>query len=301
MPLKISSSNLPSRKIRKRVGSGSGKRIFKKNGYQSNNLVVQIWNSAKNFVTGFLSNAFDTLLSGISLTFSTLWGLIVSATTQVYNFDWNVSGEELNKAVVDKFNSLGNEFGLLAGTGAGYLTCGALPGAVIAYFNKPLGIEVLKTVGESALDELSSNFSSLLYSIFEFVGQAAFAYLYQNVKNLVRGTDLEFRNKLIKSGVKLADVEKAAEKRTKPYVFSQKIENKISKVNNEFAKNFLSSFLEQFGESCIEAGYVVAGNVDDYIARQKISRDPLFGQEENLTIEFDSNDNAVVKKENDKK
>ncbi len=293
--LKITTSALSSRITRKKIGNGTGIRIFKNNAglQQSDN---SFWSSAFKFVTSLFEKTFQILFSGISITFTTIWGFTVNALTQIYNFDWNVSDNSLNQSIVSRFNSLGSSFGSFAGASAGYLACGALPGAVVAYFNEPLGSLILQKVGEAALDELSGNFAALLVAIFEYIGQAALSFLYQNVRNFIRGTDLEFRRKLIDKGVKLADVEKAAQQRNKPFIFSQKVEEKVNQVNNEFAKNFLSSFLEQFGESCIEAGYVVAGTVDDYMARQRLSRDPLFGQEETLEVEIDSEDKVQVKK-----
>ncbi|MBF2016303.1 MAG: hypothetical protein IGS23_14080 [Rivularia sp. T60_A2020_040] len=297
--LKILTSALKSRAVRKLVGNGTGKRVFsgtaiKKSGSASTDQVNSIWSSLNRFLGGFLSNALGSLFSGISITLNAIWRGVIQAFQFAWNFNWNITDQELDKNLVSKFNSLGSNFGNFAGNSMGYLLCGALPGALIATFNQPLASIILEEVGAEAYEQLIGDFSGILKSSANYLGAVALTNLFKNIRNLIRGTEVEFRRKLLFNGAKIEDIEKAVAKRNKPFVIAEKVEEKIASIDNEFLRNFASSFLESLGESCVEAGFVVTGRMDEYFAKQRESRDPLFGAEKTIEVTFDDNDQPKI-------
>ncbi|NJO58895.1 MAG: hypothetical protein HC836_11280 [Richelia sp. RM2_1_2] len=297
--LTIITSALKSRQVRKLIGSGTGKRVIKnagikKSGSASTDALNSIWSSVNRFFGGLLGDTLKVIFSGIQITLSAIWRGVVSAFQFAYNFNWNITDEELDKNLVSKFNSLGSDFGRFAGGAAGYLTCGVLPGAIISTFNQPLAMMILEEVGKEAYDRLVDDFAQIIKSSGEYLGMAAMTFLFKNTRNFIRGSEQEFRRKLLFQGAKISDIEKAVAERNKPFVIAEKVEARVASIKNEFLRNFVSSFLEEFGESCVEAGFVVTGKMDEFFAQQRQGRDPLFGKEKTIEITFDNNDKPKV-------
>lgn len=102
------------------------------------------------------------VFGGIGLTFTSLWGLVVQTTTFIYNFDWNISDQQIDARFASLKLMMAGYAGEIAGNAMGYLACGVLPSAAIMAFNEPLGYYLLKNVGEEALEEFSENLAAFL-------------------------------------------------------------------------------------------------------------------------------------------
>jgi hypothetical protein len=61
-------------------------------------------------------------------------------------------------------------------------------------------------------------------------------------------------------------------KERSPWILADQIEEKVQRIDNTMLRSFVEGFLDQFEESIIEMGYVVAMTVDDYYAAQKASQ-----------------------------
>lgn len=298
---KLLSSKLKSRKVRKSSFGSSGKRKFKGNSLKAKdkkgNTFTQFFDSTGQFLKSLISDGIKAITSFLSFSLSAIWNGIVTAFTWAWNFDWNISDLTLEQQALGSFATLGSSFGSLAGTSVGWLVCGVLPGTIVAYFSPSLGLLIKQQVGPAALEAIVGEFGSLLQQSANVLSQYAFAYLYKNLRNFVRGTDQEFFDKQLQNGVPIKDIKKSMEERKKPFIISEIVENKISKIKNPFVQNFASSFLDSLGESCVEAGYAVAGAADDYFAKQKLSRNPLLGAETTIEVTFDENDEPQFKRD----
>ncbi|MEM7422064.1 MAG: hypothetical protein AAF364_20485 [Pseudomonadota bacterium] len=60
-------------------------------------------------------------------------------------------------------------------------------------------------------------------------------------------------------------------------------------------KDFIESFLEEFDSGCVEAGYVIAGGIDSYIAQQEAGKEISRGQSQNIEVEIDENSQISLK------
>jgi hypothetical protein len=84
--------------------------------------------------------AVDKVLGGISWTATAAWGWISTKLLQLYNFNWNIKDEEIDKLIASSNAVVGGLLGSAAGQAAGWLVCGAIPAAGIAVFNQQLGM-----------------------------------------------------------------------------------------------------------------------------------------------------------------
>jgi len=288
MPLNLNLANFASRSARIAIGN-NGIRRFAANALEqkrddSGNIFQKAWNGVSRF-GGFLLSKVGWQPPWVKFALSTLWGWFVSGFQFIWNFNWNASDEELDKSIVSSFNSLGGTLGGTLGSALGYLACGAVPGAILFAFNEPMGAYVLREVGEEAFDEIAGNVAALIRQTGNLLVKASVTWLYKNIRNLWRKPDSEFKRQLIAKGnMKPEDINKALADRNKPWSFASATENLIESIPNEFLRNFTEELLEEFADSCVEAGYVVTNSMDSYLAMQKLSNDGFFGKERTIEI-----------------
>lgn len=299
MGLTVKAVNLASRLIRKVTTNGKVRKYAPKaqsiNKDKKGNIISKIFGMADRFAGSILSGLWKALSVSISWSFSALWSGIVAATQFIYNFNWNTTDKELDETASKAFDPVFGQLGATLGNATGYLMCGALPGLAIMAFNEPMGLYILEEVGEEALEELVGNLAVLVRQTFNASVTAGFAYMYKNIRYLWRASDDDFKAKMKKQGMKVENINKAIEERNKPWSIAKVVEDAVEAIPNKHLRAFAEEFLEEFGESCIEAGYVVAGSLDSYFAQQKLANASLFGVEKTVEVTFTDDDKVETK------
>ena len=299
--MKIELSSLTSRAVRKQItGSNTGiRKIDPGNSTPQKNdqggIIGWIVGSLGRFTGWLISAAFSAIKSLVSWSLTTLWGWVVQSAQFLWNFDWNKSDEDMMNDVKGSFDALGGVLGGALGNAIGWLACGVLPSVAIMAFNEPLGVYVLKNVGEEALREMAANLGNVVRASSNVAAKAAFTWSYIKVRERLIGrsgylTDEEIAEK-VKSKEwtqETADKNKlgrdAAKSERKPWSFAKKTEEFIEAIPNTFWRNFAEEMLEEAGEACIEAGYAVASSIDAYVAAQKIASEGLLGANQTVQI-----------------
>lgn len=251
-------------------------------------LVQKLWNGFLRFGGSLLTKVWESLSVALSFSFTLLWSVIVSVSQFVWNFNWNVTEAENNQQIQSLFNSLAGSAGTTLGNAVGWLACGAIPGMVIASFNEPLGLYVLKNVGEEAAEEIAANLANLIRQVAIQGSQVLLSWMYTQVRKFWRKEDSVIRQQMIASGkLKKEDIDKAIADRNKPWSFASASEEAIEAIPNETLRTFVENFFEEAADACIEAGYVVAGAVDSYMASAKVANQGLLGPERTVEILLD--------------
>jgi hypothetical protein len=225
--------------------------------------------------TGWLINV---ALGGLSFTFTTLWGAVVATTSYIYNFNWNVSDTTLDQQLNATKQVLAGQLGATMGNAFGFLACGVLPAGAIAVFNEPLGAYLLKEVGEEALEEFAANLAQLLRLSFRSTAQYLFISAYKNVrfaiKRWVSSADNNTKNlinKIFGSNMSEA-IKNWGEPNSKPWSFRLKVEEAIDNIQNPLLQEFVEEFYDEALDSCVEAGYVIAGGLDTWYLEQALAK-----------------------------
>lgn len=287
MTLSIILSSLGSRAARAASVAG-GVRRFAVGALSSRvtgDVVSKLWNGFTRFGGFLVGRIISNLSQGLVFSFTALWGFVVSARQFLWNFNWNASDEELDASIKSAFNALGSSLGGTLGNALGWLACGALPGAVVMTFNEPLALHILKEVGEEALDEIAGNLSNLIRQTANSAVRAGFTYIYKNVRSLYRESSDTFRTRLYASGITNKEtLDKAVADRNKPWSFASATEEAIESIPNEFLRNLVEEMAEEFSDSCIEAGYVVAGGIDSYLASARQAYGGILGVDRTVEI-----------------
>lgn len=290
MALTLSIKSFASRASRKIATGGSVRKFLPAAGAvsqkQPKGLLAKLWDGFAKFGVSLLAEVWKQLSGFISWSATAIMGIIVRAKEFILNFNWNPSDADLDNQIKNAFNALPGIAGTVAGKSVGYLACGALPGAVIFAFNEGMGAYVLQELGEEALDEFASEIANLIRATFTAVSQAAFAYSHKQIRTLWRETDDSFKKRLKATGLTDKAVKEALDERNKPFIIRQKLDKKVESIKSKPLKDFVQNFLEEFDSSCVEAGYVIAGGIDSYIASQRASREVLDGKSTNIEVEY---------------
>lgn len=288
MGLEIYLTNMTSRAARKSVAN-DGIRRFAKNAIQdhkdsSGNLIGKLWNGFTRFAGSLISKVWQILSAGIAFSITAIYSMCVSAFQFVWNFNWNATDADLDSQIKSSFVALSGSVGGTLGNALGWLACGAVPGATIATFNEAMGLYVLERVGEEALEEIAGNLANLVRQTGMSLTKAFTVWAYKNIRTLWRKPDSVVKQQLLSGGMNQQQADDALAKRNKPWSFAKKLEDFVDGIPNEFIKNFTEELFDEFGDACIEAGYVVANSVDGFLAGQKVANSNLLGEEKAVEI-----------------
>jgi hypothetical protein len=267
---------LESEQVRSAIGD-AGVRLFNSSfesaeTNEEGGILGWIWNGAKRLGGWLLQNAGRL----INFSLSTLWGWITSTAQFVWNFDWNMSDKSIDQQIKAKWDNLGSMLGGTVGNLVGYLGCGLLPGAVIFSFNEPLGAYVMANVAEEMAEEFIANVASLVRYTFISGYQALIMWQFRNVRKFIK-SNVNFFQSIF--GDKAANAINAwGAEGSKPWSFALATEKAVESIPNTFVKNFVEEFLE--------AGYVVANSVDSFLMQEKLKQQQLPPLGKNTYVEI---------------
>jgi hypothetical protein len=289
----IVASTLRSRTVRNAIGN-NGTRIFRAN-FESQNqgeggLISWLWNG-----DGRIVGLIGSFLKGLVFSAVAIWGLIVSTTQFIWNFDWNMSDQSIDQQIQNSWNALSGMLGGTLGNTFGYLACGVLPSATIFAFNEPLGAYLFANVAEELKEELIANVSNLVRYTFMSGVQTLLLWSFKNLRKWIKANPAVLGTIF---GEKTPDLIKAwGAPNSKPWSFAKAVESAVESIPNEALKNFVEEFLEEAWEGCVEAGYVVASGIDTYMVQQRLAQQqvPVLGRQRYVEITPDrTNDNERI-------
>lgn len=201
-----------------------------------------------------------------SLTFTAAWGWLVNTSHRIANFDWNASDDELRQLVTGSYTaaaalwgaSVGASLGWLAGIGLGYgvsLICPVIGGPMLAKY-------VASEVAQEALEEVSQTLVASVRQTIEAMANQVSISLYINSRKWLK------RNKeLLPSGVQ--DIVNDWGSDNGPRVtIAESFEEGLERLPLA-SQIFAEEVVDEFFDSFIEAGYIIAGELDAAVASAK--------------------------------
>ena len=233
---------------------------FIENQEEEGGIISQLWNLVKG-VTGFIWKAAKVLFN-VVFSFTKLWGWVVNTSQFIYNFDFGAPDDSIESQIRAQWIALSGQLGGLTGQSLGWLIGGFIPGLITLKVNEAAGLKVLKEVGDEALDELSSALWATSQSLVRTITRSLFARSFKSVRRWLRKKDGPFYGLLPQSL-------RTAWEQGKSWTMAGQREKKIEAIQNPFGQAFVEEANEEFGESLIEAGYVVAGGLDQYLAESR--------------------------------
>ena len=147
-----------------------------------------------------------------------------------------------------------------------------MPAASMAVFNPGLALHVMEEVGEEAAEEIVEAVANLVHLVGQQAIRYSFCQIYKNFRSVLRPGAIAVAQKFVQLGIlSQASVDAANKKKDEPWSFASALEETIDDIKDPIKKEFLEEFYDELGDSCIEAGFVVAGSVDSYFAQQAVA------------------------------
>lgn len=248
-------------------------------------------------LVGFL---FGQVINFVGFSFTAIWQGFVTANMQLASINWNATDEELKQAIEGAEVGQVGRWGSVAGQTVGWLA-GIAVGTAIALQLPVIGGAMLaKQIAGKTLQEAKEEILPALLQTIR--GQIT-----TNLTNGIIRDYMAFRS-LIKRVPKdqLAGLlgDKGAEAITKwgtkgspRFVIGEKIEETIEKIPNKKVRAFVDNFAEELWDSFVEAGFVIAAELDGVAAQAKHANVQALGSQRAVELTL----NAGAQKVNEEK
>ncbi|MEH2009988.1 hypothetical protein [Nostoc sp.] len=277
--------NLTSRLVRS-AAVPNGKRVVINSASASTGFFAFLDPTAESLV----KSLFAFLSKSISWTFTALWTGIVVVGSFILNFNFNITDQEINASIENTFVTVAGLLGQAAGKTLGYLVCGALPTIGLMVISPEIFDSIAPKITEELLEKLAAEYATIITQSGRLLLNAGFLWLYSSVRRAFRGSDEDLKKRLKAAGANEKKIKEELETRHKPYIISQNIQESIDSIPNKLGKAFVDQAYQEFGMACTEAGYVVAGALDNYLYQKRLA-----SNENLIEIEFDENNNPIVR------
>lgn len=263
MPISLSRSNLVSRATRVAVAGSSRLRSLNlspklasntEDGSGSGNAIqqaIRFISSIGRKLGGFLSR----VIKGLSVSVSSIFGLVVNASQALSQFDWNASDKEIQAQIQGRNIQLASTWGGAVGAGVGWIA-----GIGVGY-----GLTVLcPVIGSGSLARLAAGETTIeaLEEMRVTTANALRVTAATVSTSLLLGGYMKFRKSL---GINPAD-------NAPSWTISGQIEKKVDSIKNPIIKAFVEEFVDEFFDSFIESGYVFAYELDSQLAASRAAR-----------------------------
>jgi len=197
-----------------------------------------------------------------------LWDIILTVSYEIAYFDWNQSDAQIQAQI--RANNLGivAQLGELVGVGSVWLASVAIAGLATLKWPVVAG-KVLLDLAEEGGDEIRAELRGVLSSAKNAIS-----------RNAVLGLLLGARR------LNLFGLEPVSEPR-EPWILSEKIEERVESIENDFTRVFVENFLEGSVDALIEVGYVVSYSIEDYYRAAELAQSAALGEKRGVEIQFD--------------
>lgn len=299
--LELGAEKLLSRFIRSGMISGkTGKSIL--NGGDS--IIRRIANPLKfngkkasdkspiSWIVGGLFNAVGFVVSKalklISWSFTEVFSFLVQTSIQIVQIDWNATDQDLLKTIEGYEISTATSWGSFVGQSLGWFA-GIGVGVGLAYTMPVIGGSLLaekigSTVTKEALEELEG---ALIGAIRNQVTNSATINIIQRYM-LFRGNMKALaKNSPLPQNVK-DTIDKWGSKGAPRFVIAEQYNNLLNSIPDKKLRAFTNAASEEFFESFIESGFVVAMSLDEAYSEAVRARKSAEGKERAITIDLNA-------------
>lgn len=303
MAFAIALNSLKSRAIRQTiVGNAVGAMRELKldptyNQTGSDNIITSIYKGIERFGQSLMQSTLGALQGLFNFSITSLVNWCVRSYFFVMNFNWNSTDAQLDQQIKQGEIALAAQRGGLAGKSLGFAICGLIPTATIAVFNEPMALYILQELGEEAAQEIAQSLATLINLQIQQWTRMAFINLFKNYRSILRPAALGFAQTLVNAGILSQDsLNKANQKKNEPWTFAGALDDTVESIKDPIEQAYAEEFWEEFQDSCIEAGYIVAGQADAFIAQQRMAnmnlKTMLKGTEKIIEIDLNRADDS---------
>lgn len=246
-------------------------------------------NTAQTATAGFRSgqgfggfNVGNGLRSGIGnmlkkeFSYSEVFGNLVQFQQTLSVFDWNATDEELRRRYEGYKTQMASQMGALVGRGIGSTLAVGLGGAagltVPKISSGQLAKRLIQAGSEQAREEIIEEVEGTLQSVKTMALNAAAMETYINIRKFLKGLPrpvLEgFYGKQTTDFIKNTWGEENAD----TLILQEELEERIESLANPQIRAFVEEAVEEFFDSIIETGFIIAGELDSALREFQLDR-----------------------------
>lgn len=284
MGITVTRANLLSRAVRQiAAGSGLTRSLNVNPSLKSNKedgsgqsgiarLISSIAPWASRFL-GFISS----ILRGVQITVSAIFGVVVNSIMTLSTFDWAASDKEIGAMIQGNNVAIASAWGGAIGAGVGWFA-----GIAVGY-----GITLLcPVIGSASLAKLVAGEVSA--EALQEVGATTVNALRQTTRALGSNVLLASYRKFRKFfGYNPPDDAPS-------WTIAGKLEEKIDSIKNPLLKAFIEEFTDEFFDSFVEAGYVFAYELDAQIAAARAAAKGGLERAVRITPDSEVPDESII-------
>lgn len=274
--LAIKATSLLSRAKRKGITGGKPRRIstalkFSEAGQGSSggNIVQRVFRP----LARFAGWAIKQILSGLTISVTAIFQWVVNGAMAIARFDWNKSDQAIRELQKNNNITMAAIWGSFVGQGFGWLT-GIAVGAGIAYLVPVIGGASLAKMiaskaGTEALDELYYGLRGAISQTVKSLGTNATLSAYMQIRKLIKKAPKSFLVGIF--GEQNAEfIQKQWGREGGPDLsLATQFEERLEAIESDTLRTFLESAAEEYWDGFMEAGFIVAQELDDAYAQLK--------------------------------
>ncbi|MEM6378412.1 MAG: hypothetical protein AAF705_09370 [Bacteroidota bacterium] len=278
-------SKLRSRKARLRATGNQGVRQWNRTRSNSGGGIQNFFKNWGGRLVGWIGSGLNALkkrLSKISVT--QIFQALVNSGNALLNFNFQVTDTDIDKQI-DAINKsiVTRGFGAVGRT-LGTTICGLGGAAVITKFNPALGYHLMSNVAPEVAEELLNEWSQALSQAATQYATAKALELFKNVRKFLKDPNNPFGIALRKI-VGDKTIDEWGNPGNKEWTFKKGVGNLVKRVikDEELLQNLQEGW-EEFSDACIDAGFMIAGSIDDWIGMQSWQREGLLGRTRTIQV-----------------
>ncbi|NER06761.1 MAG: hypothetical protein F6K17_31385 [Okeania sp. SIO3C4] len=278
-------TNLRSRAARRRATGNQVVRRWSRTRPNSGGKIQDFFKNWGGKLVGWISSGLSTLLQRLrSISVTQVFEAIVSTGSLLLNFNWQVTDKEIdsqidaiNKSIVERgFGAIGRTLGSTI--------CGLGGAAVITKFNPALGYHVMSNVAPEVAEELLQEWSQALSQVSAQYATARALEFFKGARKFLKDPKNpigQVLRKLVGSEI----IDKWGDPGNDEWSFKKGVGNVVKKVvKDEDMREALEEGWSEFSDACIEAGFIIAGSIDDWIGMQSYQREGLLGRTRTIEV-----------------
>lgn len=220
-------------------------------------------------VGGFTGKYLGFALVGLS--FSAIVSTLIQTTNFVLNFNLNISDAELDDQLVSNIEALYGLVGNTIGTSMGWLVCGALPGSAMFAFNPMMAAHVMKDLDEEGKDEVTAAIAAVTRSAFQTLINAKASQAFKSTRRWLKRNPNGVLARLAKKVIGEENFRRWGESNRPSFTIKKDIiDKKIETIQDKNYRQLIENVVEEFGDSCMEAGMTLANSADAFLAAQAL-------------------------------
>ncbi|MDT9185758.1 MAG: hypothetical protein P5674_23955, partial [Limnospira sp. PMC 289.06] len=218
-----------------------------------------------------------------SFSFEKVATFITSNWDSFWNFNWNISDEQIDKNMMNIANQFISTTAGFLGNMAGKLVCGVLPTIGIAFINKAAAMHIALSKGPEMLMEVSTAFGAYVKQSFNMAMKAIAWQLFKHGRRVVKMFLAASPSALAKRIVSMVPggkdrMKKWGDEKGEEWSFGKQRRDAREKLPEEYDgklstiwnQDSSEEFWDEFSDNCKEAIILVAQGLDEYIALQRI-------------------------------